>query len=445
MSARRLLLLFFLLLPAESLLGSLVGGRIVLLATLGPVLAFAYWVLAVQLWFSSRFRSDLRGFVETLQGRRAGLVIWCICAGLLLLSILRGGAAGSIDTSRSLTEFAKWSATFLVMLCAAVEGVRDDDPAPLLRPLLLSLSAHLVINVMLVAFGIRNGVLDAQVISPPEEGVLLRLIGIPWTRIALPLGMGTGGIQVAVGIAAGFALYWVKEWSQARIAAVLLMGGALFCVLVTDSRGGMLAAILALGIAMLPPWGLRRSPWLPLIVVVLPALLLIGLAALGDGGSLESVSREGEASVGILSGRPLIWGAIATFLLEWHPQMLVGWGAVGQIASGVNPRYAFLFSGSYASTDSIGAHNSILQGILEVGVLGTVLILLLAGAALRAFSARAGTAGPLAAWARVGIACVSCVLLLGMTDSTLSINTFITLVLFMGATLEAMVIHRTVR
>ncbi|HXC78129.1 MAG TPA: hypothetical protein VNU19_13875, partial [Candidatus Acidoferrum sp.] len=74
-------------------------------------------------------------------------------------------------------------------------------------------------------------------------------------------------------------------------------------------------------------------------------------------------------------GRSTIWSIVAQFLSHPHAEDLIGYGAYGQVRSGVGYQYAYLFSYK-AHPEFTSVHNIALQTILDVGYIGLALFLL---------------------------------------------------------------------
>jgi len=426
------------LLSAETFLNGLVGGKLAALAVVGPLALYAYWVSAIRFWLSPSSRLALRSLLARAAEQRVhSFAFGCFCA-LFLLSILRAVFVGSVDPLRGVLELARWSAVVMLLVSVAARAVVTGDWNAIIRPVVVSLGVYAMVNVILLALDVENGVLRLQVIAVPEPAVMLRLLGVEFTRAVLPLGNSTGGIQVASGLAIGAALLRAGTTPGWRLWAFVLIAASILCVLATDSRGGMLAGVVGAWVVWLPSVARRRLRWFAPAVIVLPAALIVGVTALSGGSILSEVSRAGESSVGALSGRPLIWGAILLFLLSFNVIHLIGYGALGQLASGVNASYAFLFSTSYANTDSIGAHNTVLQTILELGYFGTAFALTAMWFSLKR-CAELSDDRVHRTWGLVGLAMGVSILVLGVTDSTLSMGTPNTLVMFMAVNLHCII------
>ena len=182
-------------------------------------------------------------------------------------------------------------------------------------------------------------------------------------------------------------------------------------------------------------WAVRSSDRLDALRDALAACDLHAVDALSGSTVGQSVSRAGEQSTGSLSGRPFIWSIIFISLSQFQPQHLVGFGAYGQVASGVSLQYAFLFPPTLIGAS---AHNTLLQLVLDTGYLGAALYLFLSWRVLSCLSTEAGRGGERGRWAAVGCAALVSLLVLGATDSTVSFGSLATLVLFFALNLHSL-------
>lgn len=99
--------------------------------------------------------------------------------------------------------------------------------------------------------------------------------------------------------------------------------------------------------------------------------------------------------------------------------------------------YAAVFASSYATSVGAGAHNTLLQSVLDVGYVGALLQLVLLWQLLSAFGRTRTDSPGTGPWASVGLSATMALIFIGLTGETLSIVTPNTLVLFL-----ALNIHR---
>jgi hypothetical protein len=104
----------------------------------------------------------------------------------------------------------------------------------------------------------------------------------------------------------------------------------------------------------------------------------------------------------------------------------------------VSAVYSAVFASSYATSVGAGAHNTLLQAVLDVGYFGALLQLLLLWHLLSAFGrVRARPAGS-DPWVTVGLSATVALIFIGLTGETLSIVTPNTLVLFLALNIHCL-------
>jgi O-antigen ligase len=114
------------------------------------------------------------------------------------------------------------------------------------------------------------------------------------------------------------------------------------------------------------------------LVALLPLspFLVIGVAGLlANTGAVAALSRTGNDVV-TATGRLYIWRPVISFLEHPHAEQLIGYGANGQVTSGVSASYAYLFMSdqTVSNPTTVTTHNIVLQTILDYGYIGLVVI-----------------------------------------------------------------------
>jgi O-antigen ligase len=204
---------------------------------------------------------------------------------------------------------------------------------------------------------------------------LLSLIGIHTTRASLPLSPGLNGAGEAAALALVIcAVLAHGRRGQLRRLSLAGVAVSLASILLTDSRGPLAYALLALILLTLLPKAARRI--VAAVPVLLPISPVIILFVVGHLGSVsESLNRNsGKGSFETATGRSQIWSIVARFLSHPNVENLFGYGAYGQVRSGVSYQYAYLFR--YQSLPEFtSVHNIALQTILDMGYVGLALFL----------------------------------------------------------------------
>jgi O-antigen ligase len=90
----------------------------------------------------------------------------------------------------------------------------------------------------------------------------------------------------------------------------------------------------------------------------------------------ETLNRNsGNGTFATATGRSKIWSIVVQFLSHPHAEDLIGYGAYGQVRSGVGYQYAYLFSYT-EHPEFANVHSVALQTILDMGYIGLALFLI---------------------------------------------------------------------
>jgi hypothetical protein len=331
----------------------------------------------------------------------------------VVLTVLLAGALMALPGGRLRTTIGRISVVIAFVACVAVSYLRfAAEPIPpigertmlglalmllivtafalcaLLAPadaltrrrrLLCALFSPLcfaAVNLGLYVIGFSFPTAPTELKNNPGSAQLLGLVGIHTSRVSLPLSPGLNG----GGEAAALALVIcgvLAHRAQGRVRWLSVAGvlTSLTAILLTDSRGPLAYAVLALLIlAFLPRWARRAVAVVPVLLPISPAIILF---VVGQLGSLSSIlnRNEGSGTFVTATGRSKIWSIVAQFLSHPHAEDLIGYGAYGQVRSGVGAQYAYLFSYT-EHPEFTSVHNIALQTILDSGYIGLLLFLL---------------------------------------------------------------------
>jgi O-antigen ligase len=260
-------------------------------------------------------------------------------------------------------------------LCALLAPADAQTHRRRLLCALFSPACFVVLNLGLYVVGFHFPATQAESAENNGSAQLLGLIGIHTTRASLPLSPGLNGTGEAAALALVICAV-LAHGRQGRLRLLSLGGVAvsLVTVLLTDSRGPMVYALLSLMLLTLLPKAAKRVVAIvPLLLPISPAIILF---VVGHLGSLsESLNRNpGKGSFETATGRSEIWAVVGRFLSHPHVEDLFGYGAYGQVKSGVGYQYAHLFKYK-ANPEFTSVHNIVLQTILDMGYVGLVLFL----------------------------------------------------------------------
>lgn len=441
MKERLLACMAMLILSSDTFLASYVGGKVANLLIAIPFVALAYLIIVVRPAQSSGYRDRLSDLFGALAERKVHAVIFGLYFTLFLFSFLRAVQFDTFDLVRASYIGIKWFSVVVVLIGVALDTDDRGGRAPLLRALVIGSAVYSGVNLVAIGLGISNTVLNAEHLLDAGPSSMLAVIGLNVPRTALPLsaGLNSSGLQVACGVAFGYALMRGTEGARGRLFGVLLATSTCIALLLTDSRGGALGAGAGVLAAFIPAPLRRRSRWLAVLLPALPGLLLLFVMAFQNSSWMLTFQRGGaESLAGGLSGRPYIWGIILLFLGSFTPTHLIGYGALGQIGSGVSTRYTAIFEGSYTNPFGLSAHNTVLQAVLDTGYLGAVLQIILFWCLLEAFGRESGEKGEGGRWGLVGYVGTVALMFIGITGDTLGHGSPNTLLIFLALNIHCL-------
>ena len=245
---------------------------------------------------------------------------------------------------------------FLIVLL----GLHDQDRNWHIEWMRIALAVIVFTNIFLIFLGIEH-VGSADFAQSSQANSTLAFFGIAQVRIVPPI---SGGAQMAALIPAVLLSACLLELPRA--SAVLMAAAALLLLILIDSRGALLAPLLALF-----AWRFRRSASpniMSAIILLIPVIYPLILTFAGD----ISNNFGGRNYQAILSNRNVIWQVgfqhidNMTFI-----SFLFGDGAFSTYTTGVNYRFGDLFaSHSTTARDFAGMHNTYLQLFLDLGLVG---------------------------------------------------------------------------
>jgi O-antigen ligase len=314
------------------------------------------------------------GRLRTTPGRLMAVLAFALC---VVVSYLRFAAAPIAPfRGRDLAALALMIILVTAFaLCSLLAPTNKQTHQRRLLCALFSPMCFVLLNLSLYVVGFHFPIAHSERTLNNGSAQLLGLIGIHTTRASLPLTPGLNGAGEAAALALVICAV-LAHGRRGRLRLLSLVGVAVsvVSVLLTDSRGPLAYALLALILLTFLPKAARR------IVVAVPVLLPISpviiLFVVGHLGSVsESLNRNpGKGSFETATGRSQIWSIVAQFLSHPNIEDLFGYGAYGQVRSGVSYQYAYLFR--YNSLPEFtSVHNIALQTILDMGYIGLALFL----------------------------------------------------------------------
>ncbi len=313
------------------------------------------------------------GRPRTSPGRATTLWAFVAC---VVVSFLRFAAAPILPiTARTMIGLA------LMLMLVTVLGFCALLAPPDIRIFERRLRCVLFAPVCFVALNLGLYVLGFSFPTTPGEpkgsngqSQLLSLIGVHGGRVNLPLNPGVNGGGEMAGLALVICVVLAyrggrKQQSVAILGAIV----SLVTVFLTDSRGALVFALLTLAlVTILPRWTKRVVVIIPTLLPIAPAIILF---ALGQLASFSAVLSRNEGDFVTATGRQAVWSVVLKFLGHPHAQDLIGYGAYGQVRSGVGFQYSYVFPG-LLHPQFATAHNIALQTILDMGYVGLAIFLI---------------------------------------------------------------------
>ena len=175
---------------------------------------------------------------------------------------------------------------------------------------------------------------------------------------------------------ATLGLAFIRSRSYVRFALGLSgLAVGVFVVMAYGSRGAALAGLVGGTVVLLRLWR-----WPRLMVTGLAAIVLAlpAVAAGSFSGTSPLPIDVAYVQEVLLSNRPIIWAsAVALMLQSSIPAWIGGYGARGQISTGISADYAILFEGRWLDPEAAPLHNSFIQAMVDQGLLGTLVLVVL--------------------------------------------------------------------
>jgi hypothetical protein len=305
--------------------------------------------------------------------RAANHLRLALTALLLVVTVVAGWRAIGPQTGYSNQRWLIDGVTYAVAgsfaYCVFVRDANIERVRTARLALVFAPAIYVAANVLL-----RGLDITPQSRTPPETlnpGQMLGWLGTSHLRTFFPLSSGVNSFGIFAGLAfSGCFILAVRASGWVRLWAGMGAGLGVYAILVADARGSMAASLTAVAVVWLLSKRFGRSLGrLGLLIPVSPILVLGALALLSS--SALSGDVEGRGSFASGSNRLYIWEPVFDSLGHFSIKQLFGFGAYGQISSGVAEGYAYLFQGY---TVVPGTHNLMFQTILDTGYLGLVLL-----------------------------------------------------------------------
>jgi len=350
----------------------------------------------------------------TWRVRGLHLVLFAGYVALLVVAILRAMAYGvAYSTNSGTLALLTWVPLALLGAAAFIRERREAEVRRYVMALCWAPALYVAVNLLMFLGGFSNAGRSAAD-GGQLSATVLASIGFEFNRVLFPLAVGINGFGAIAGVAlATTAMLFISGRGPQRVAAALGVFVSLVALLAVDSRGSLLFAIAAVLLVVLVPRARARGlAGLPLLLPLLPVLLLAVLGSLSDNTLVTQFAREGTG-ISTATDRSIVWGAVADFLMHFRFEQLIGYGAFGQLPSGVSTSYFQVLTG-FDQPLLASAHNVVLQTVLDVGWFGLIISLALFAAVIRQLGLRHARFGRPEDGAM--LAGAVCLLLIGTVD-----------------------------
>jgi O-antigen ligase len=333
------------------------------------LLAAAPLAIGVLLLLRSRRPSRAVSLLGVLAG---GFVL------LIMVALFRGEAAHAYADSR--TVYYEVGLFFLLVTFGYLYFASARDKAERHhRAFILCCSpgVYVAVQAILHIVGVHHIAVSSDEVSASAgtPAQLLGLFGIHTHRVLFPLANGVVNFGDTIGASlAASALLSIKLTGRLRHVAIALLIVSIYGLLTTDARAALLCALGAVIVALLV--GERRA--LASVAFLVPATTAIMSLALGlvaQTSLVETFSRKGNDLV-TATDRTVIWHAVLSFLSHFNVAQIFGYGTNGQISSGANAGYEYLFYGT-PNPSVYSTHNFMLQTVLDIGYMGLLVFVVL--------------------------------------------------------------------
>lgn len=294
-----------------------------------------------------------------------------------IIAFIRSGVLGVMDFG-TVIKFIGISTSLIFFLLFSISNLKNsEDLKYFMRAIIYSFSFLIFLNFTLYLIGINPYISGNEYIYV-SDGVLLSSVGLKISSAIYPLEAGPkllGSIIVFVGVISIISI--VKRFKLIFFLPILLL--TILMILLSDAR--LYLAVLLLFVFISPFYKIISSKIFLqsylIIFPLIPILILFIASYVAELPGIEVLSRSADDNISSLSGRTLIWSSISNEIQEFNIQLLYGYGASGTINSGINNEVAHVFLGGWENTGVKTAHNSILQQLLDKGLIGVVIFLLM--------------------------------------------------------------------
>lgn len=378
---RLMVLLFFPLLGAFDFLrmqGQPVIGFVIFMLPLG--IATSYLLLRrLVLQSQLTYRSTARMY-HLSRPHRLHAALFMAYISVMLAGFWHAIIVGSRSMVVGVAEIILVFSIALFFYAVVQESIRKGESDQLISYVGVSLLVLIFGNLLAAGIGISNS---------GQQGIYLRefsnIFGIVGINTLFPFAASGRMLSIQAGILVIFGIFHfanTKSIPHKWIGIGMVLSG----IFVLFGHGGRIPILMLIGtLTFVFLWKISR-PFLVLLligVIVFPLLVVFGdlggfIQSLG-GGVIETKLSLYAGDVGSFSNRDHIFSVVLIGFFakaDWVTKAF-GFGAQGQVVSGMSDAYSPVFSYSYADPFNMSTHNTIVQILVDYGVLGFIIFVLI--------------------------------------------------------------------
>jgi O-antigen ligase len=220
-------------------------------------------------------------------------------------------------------------------------------------------------NLVLWMAGLENPTFFGATREPSQ---LLALFGVSALRVQFPLAWGVNSFGVIAGVTMAISLVRAAKVHSDRWREVAASAVPFLCLVLMDSRGALVTSFLTV---LMVTFARRWS------TVAIVAFWALGIGFVVFSEYMPALTfgvREGTTST--FTSRELIWAVGVQQLADFRPELVFGYGMVGQFESGAYLLYEALFKEYVDRPELISLHNTYLQSGLDTGYVGLALLVM---------------------------------------------------------------------
>jgi len=293
---------------------------------------------------------------------------------VMIIGIFRSVYIGTRDLISGFGEVTIIFSIFIFLFLVIIDGIRKNYFDSIIFYVGNSLFGLLLLNILGVVLKIENSGLSAN--YDKEISNVFVFMG---NRLQFPFSTSGQLLAIQAGAVMIFGVFRgvnAKDLFH-RLLGLLMILSASFVLV---GQGGRASILLTFASVIFLLFGRLSRPFLfPILTLFLlfPLLVLINFGAIVENvfGMIGIDFTRHSGDVASFSNRDIIYAStLASFITQGdNISILFGYGSFGQVTSGISEIYSFLFNNSYSNPDDMPVHNTILQILVDFGVLGVCL------------------------------------------------------------------------